>query len=117
LLESKWPNVEQMLEATTTHPALFPVPAGLFDALAVLAPFCNERRQVFFHGSCIATTAQPQSSGTAISIDNVPNGCCFNIDHLLNLQGVADFIAFNNYPATSLFTGSVARGVICGTKP
>lgn len=113
LYEAAWPNAREFLDKPSNQ---HDFPKGFFDAIERLIPFSDELGRCYFHGGKIATSHEPDATGTTIDLPGIPAAGCFNARQLLRLREVAKTVDFNAYPEPSLFYGGDARGLIVGIK-
>lgn len=113
LYETPWPDVDPILNRESNQ---LPFTPGLFEALEKLAPFTDDLNRVYFFGSHVATSADPELVGAGVALDGLPAAGCFNLTQLLNLRPIAATIDFGAYPNPSVFYGERSRGIIVGLR-
>lgn len=114
LFEDKWPDIgtilNRFLDAETE-----PFPAGFWEGLEQLLPFCDEVGRCYLLGDRMATGATPELSGASVALV-CPSAGIFNARHLAKLKGLAERIGFAAYPQPVPFFGERCRGVISGIR-
>lgn len=110
VIESPWPDVDRILDnPSSTQP--WPFTEELFAALEKILPFTDELNRVYFLGNQVSTLADPSDKGTTVKAI-CPDFGVYSAKQLLALRGVADKIAFLDYPASVAFWGKLTRGKI-----
>ena len=113
LYEATWPDAVTMLDKPCAEPQM-PFPDDFWEALDQIEPFCDESGRCYLLPDRIATMAEPDLAGTAVSVPSLPGGGLFNARRLSALRDIADTIAFSAYPAPVPFYGKASRGIIAG---
>lgn len=113
LLAINWPDqVNGILECEGSPTD---IPEGIFEALETLKPFTDDSSRVFFTGTGIATSFEPEAA-TTVDVEGLHPGCCFHHSMLSLLGGTATKIDFAAYPKPCKFLGDKMRGVIVGLR-
>lgn len=112
LYSSEWPDLSKVLDQPS-EPG--PVPAGLFQGLDVLRPFMSKLGQVFIKEGFMHTH-EDINEGASFDIDWPYKESMFSLEMLSLLEGVAQQVDFNTYPAPCLFYGDRLRGAIIGMR-
>lgn len=110
LYATEWPDLSRVLERDSTQQ---PFPEKFFQDLERLSRFVDKLGVVYFGNGVIRTSLE--DSGAAVDT-HVHNSAAFNIDHLRLLEGVAETIDFEQYPAPCMFYGDGLRGAIAGMR-
>lgn len=110
LYATSWPDLSRILDRDSNQQ---PFPANFFYDLERLAPFVDKLGAVYFTDGNIQTSLE--DAGAAVET-HVHNKSAFHISHLRLLDGVADTIDFEQYPAPCLFYGENLRGAIAGMR-
>lgn len=109
----EWPNVANLFAGMPDDAA--PVPEGLFEALATLAPFVDEAGRVYMLGDRVAT-APDANVGAAVEMDGLPAEGLYNVKMLQLLAGVVQGIGFDHYPKPCPMYGHQLRGLLMGMR-
>lgn len=112
LLDTKWPDVERVLEGKSNPVA---VPEELFDAIIAIKPFTDTQGRVFLRDGVISTTVVP-GEGASFDLEKIPHEGVYHLDTLSLLKNLADTIDFSLYPKPCLFFGNRLRGALTGLK-
>lgn len=88
---------------------------GLFEALETLKRFTNISGDIFFTGGALSTTREMED-GAHMEVPNIPEGMCFNVDHLLLLKDCAAKLDLSQFPKPCRFWGvnQRLRGIFTG---
>jgi hypothetical protein len=109
-LSTSWPAIDKILEKESN---CIPIPEGLYKALEDLKPFVDDLRRVHFFEGRIATSPT-DGVGASVDIQGLPAVGCFNIAHLMLLEGIANRADFSMHPNPCIFYGDKTRGAIVG---
>lgn len=112
LVDAEWPDVERMFAAMPAPNTVPPVAPELFPALETLEPFVDEYMRIYMLGDHVSTALQ---DGASVELA-VPAQGAYNIKMLRLLEGVAQQIAFDMYPAPVPWYGKQIRGLIAGQR-
>lgn len=105
-----FPQFEQILDVKSDQ---WPLPPEFFEGLRTLEPFVQSARSIYLSKNKLHTHSNP-SEGASYELSGVPDGFCFNIDMLFNLEGLAKKLDFGKDTPrnTLLFSGDMTRGAI-----
>jgi len=111
---STWPNLHSILDKDSTPKK---VPETFWNTLHHLAPFCDKEEGVWLTNE-LARTHADENIGAQLVIPGLElsKELCFNIKHLLLLEGKAIEMDLNNYPLPCYFFGENIRGAILGRQ-
>lgn len=109
---TQWPDLARILDRPSQPK---PVPSGLWEAVADLAPFVDELGRIFLSPGMV-TTGHGDGAGAAIEVPDVLETACFNFQQLTLLKGTVQNIDFSGYPGACAFTGDKVRGAIVGVR-
>lgn len=115
VLTQPWPDITRHLNSLSMAGQKC-VKEEFWQALAAVVPFGDEMNRCFFLGEQMATTAEPEVTGTAVKIKGLPEQGIYNGKHLLALQTVANSFNFDAYPNPVAFFGDGTRGLITGLR-
>jgi len=113
-LSTQWPDVTGLLNKPSNA---LPVPLGLFQALADIAPFTDTMEKVYFQPGLVSSDISSSENGASVELETINFSGIFNYKQILLLDGVANKIDFSTYPAPCAFFGENIRGVIIGMRP
>lgn len=113
LLETKWPDIDKMLNIENNPVKIDPY---IFEALLNLKPFMDDFGRAFFKGGMISTHAD-LSEGASFEVPSVTFEAIFNLEMFLKLASIAEAIDLTTYPGPAIFTGKKLRGAIMGMRP
>lgn len=117
LYSLEWPDILALLDRARqggSGRAVDLAASSLPDVLAKLAPFIGKDRRIVFDGA-LARTPDDASVEAEHVLDMELQGC-YNIDQLLLVLSVAQYIDLNCHPAPSLFYGDTVRGAVIGMR-
>ena len=111
LLPTDWPDLGKVLDRPSSPQ---PLPAGLFDALAVVKPFVDKLGRVYFREGAVHTSTV-EGEGASHDVEGLHTEGVFNVEMLQLLDGVerADFTA---WPGPVMFFNGTLRGAIIGMR-
>lgn len=111
MYSADWPDVQIVLDRVSNQK---PFPDGFFQALKDVEPFVNDHNHLHLLGTAISTVPV-LGSGASVEMSICDIGV-YNIEQLALLEGIADTIDFEMYPAPCLFYGDRVRGALAGMK-
>lgn len=114
LLVTDWPDTERIFKQGEEFKQR-PFPAGFFDAVDRLLPFCDELNRCYFKGDHIATIKDSGVAGTSVAVE-CPSVGIFNAKQLSNIREIAKTVNFEAYPTPITFYGDRCRGVMAGIR-
>ena len=115
LSSTDWPDLSAVLDKGV-NPAEVPLlPAGFFEGVQRLDAFTDATNRLYLCGGILATAAD-EGTGALIELDDFGGTGIHFLSQMAALEGVADRIAFDMYPAPCLFFGGPVRGAICGLR-
>lgn len=112
LLPSEWPDLSRVLDCPS-NPS--PVPAQLYDGLAVVKPFADKLERVIFRDGSLCTHSTDEE-GATYAVEGLPPSGIYNIRMLELLNGTATAVDFTTHPKPCLFFGENIRGAIVGMR-
>lgn len=113
LLETKWPDIDKMLNVETNQVKL---DQSIFEALANLKPFMDDFGRAFFKAGIISTHAD-FSEGASFEVDSVDFEAIYNLEMFAKLATIAKTMDLTTYPGPAIFAGDNLRGAIMGMRP
>jgi len=107
LFVKEWPDIGRILDRPSKP---VPVPAGLWEGLAAIAPFASD-------GACYFENGRIQShpsanAGASYEVPGLPSGLCFTIKQLNLIKPHAKEIDFQG--DATFFFGDGIRGALAG---
>jgi hypothetical protein len=113
LYNEKYPDISRVLDRESSQR---PVTPGLFDALRTIRPFANDNKAAIFSLNRLHTAVAADGEGGSYELPGIPEGRCFNIDHLLLLEGLAKTVDYGDGPkgewSALMFFGDNVRGAV-----
>lgn len=110
----QWPNVEQVLTASSGDPQ--PFPTDFFSAVEEALPFAEKVQALYLTEGQLATDKEMGGAGAVIQVPELTATGCFNGGQLMKLKGVATAIDWSKYPKPCPFVGEDLRGAIAGMR-
>ncbi len=107
-VDAALPDVDKFWQ---TIPIMWPVPKGLFDSLALLAPF-STNGIVHFDGTGAKTDNMETTLGAIVALKGGPKGVAFKLKNLKVIAPFVKEIDFTSNAKAALFFGVGIRGVI-----
>lgn len=112
LLSTEWPDLSKILDKPSTQNA---IDTRLFEGLRTVKPFVDKMGRIYFHGGVISTHIDLEE-GATYDVPDLHDDGVYNIEMLMDLEGVVQTIDFSAYPGACLFMGDRLRGAIIGIK-
>lgn len=112
LLQTDWPDVEQVLALPCAPIAL---PETLFEALEAIKPFSDKLGRVFMKEGVFSTCVE-EGEGAKYDVPEMTSEGVYRLEMLELLKGVAQSIDFTTYPKPCIFHGDRLRGAIVGMR-
>ena len=112
LLETKWPDLDKLLNRESTQEPLDPL---LFTAMQTIKPFLDKGGRVLFKPGRISTHLD-DSEGASYEVESLTHQGAYAYDMLAILDGMVKTIDFSTYPSPCMFFGDRIRGAIVGMR-
>jgi hypothetical protein len=114
LYSLEWPDLQKVFNDPTAR--LVPVPDGLWDALEDLKPFVDKLRRVYLRDNHVSTDRE-DLNGALMEVPGLVGSGIYNVDYLLELQGIAKTIDFHWRDGKGIFFfGDGIRGAMMGQR-
>lgn len=112
----EWPKIDTLISEVHVSKTKLWNQAGdekFFDLMKKIKPFCGDFQKVYFFEDTISSVSKEHSgaAGTQITTLQSWRGI-YNINSILQLEGIAEKIWFGSYPKPIPFQGKTCRGAI-----
>jgi len=114
LYSLEWPDLQKVFNDPAAN--LVPVPSSLWEALEDLHPFADKLRRVYVRDGHISTDRE-DLNGALMEVPDLVGSGIYNVDYLIELQGIAKTIDFHWREGKGIFFfGDGIRGAMMGQR-
>lgn len=114
LYSLEWPDLGKVFGDVASN--LVPIPDGLWEALESLQPFVDKLRRIYIKDGMLSTDRE-DAHGALMEVTNLIGSGIYNVDYLLELQGIAEQIDLHWRDGKGIFFyGAGIRGAMMGQR-
>lgn len=100
-LETAWPDLSRVLDRPSNQA---PIPSDLWSSVRSIKPFADDLSRLFLADGSIATSLD-ENTGASVEVPGLLASGCYNFDHFLLMEGLADTIDLKVESGPALFFG------------
>lgn len=115
LLDTAWPNLQNILDKSCTGAAMSDVAGDLFEAIEVIKPFTDKNGRIYFEQNNVRTHFDKEEGASHYINDPAMVGV-YRYEMFNLLKGVAKQADFSKWPEACPFAADRLRGVIIGIR-
>lgn len=114
LYSLEWPDLNKVFNDPATN--LVAIPEGLWESLEDLQPFVDKLRRIYVTDGKLSTHRE-DAEGALIEVTGLAGSGIYNVDFLLELQGIAEQIDLHWRDGKGIFFyGAGIRGAMMGQR-